>query len=69
MIYRGGDMLSSWAYIGLGAIGVGIAARAGIWVIVALLWLAVAIWLIRLQARLRDARQIDADEASPSGPR
>lgn len=68
VIYRGGDMLSSWAYIGLGAIGFGIAARAGLWVIVALVWLAVAIWLIRLQARLRDARQIDADDASTTGP-
>jgi len=63
VVYRGGDMASSWAYIGLGAIGLSLAARAGVWIAVAVAWLAVAIWLTRLQRRLRDTRQMDAPPA------
>ncbi|MEO8011274.1 MAG: MFS transporter [Dokdonella sp.] len=62
LVYRGGDMVSSWAYLALGAIGFGVAARAGIWAGVAVVWLAVVIWLIRVQRGLHDARQADPSD-------
>ncbi len=48
-VYRGGDMASGWAFHGLRAIGLDLAAIAGITVPLAALWLGVAVFLGRRQ--------------------
>ena len=59
VVYRGGDMVTSWSYYALGAIGLGIAGKAGVWCGIAFIWLLVVIWLIRLTRSMRDQRQIE----------
>lgn len=42
VVYRGGDMLSAWAFAGLGGLGLGLSAIAALGIPVALAWGAVA---------------------------
>lgn len=56
VVYRGGDMVTSWSYAALGVIGLGIAGKAGVWLLVALVWVGVVIWLIR-RTRAAQAEQ------------
>ena len=56
VIYRGGDAVSAWAYAGLAALGLGLAAIAFIAVPLAGLWAVVALYLGRQHERIADAR-------------
>jgi len=61
--YRGGDMTTSWAYQGLAQVaGFSLAAIAGTWFLVAILWIVVVLWLIRLQ---RDLPETDLKPVTP----
>jgi AAA family ATP:ADP antiporter len=48
VVYRGSDSVSSWMYTGLDKLGLGSPALALVAVPVAALWLAVSVWLARL---------------------
>jgi AAA family ATP:ADP antiporter len=53
VVYRGSDMTTSWVYQGLAqGLGFSLAALAGVWTIVAMLWLLVVLWLVRLQRQV-----------------
>lgn len=52
VVYRGGDVVSAWAYTGLGALGLGLAAIAFVAVPIAGIWALVAVFLGRQHARL-----------------
>ena len=52
VVYRGGDALAGWAFAGLKALGLGLAAIAWLAVPIALLWGAVAWWLGKRQQNL-----------------
>ncbi len=56
VLYRGGDAVSAWAYAGLAALGLGLAAIAFIAVPLAGLWAIVALYLGRQHERISDAR-------------
>lgn len=49
VVYRGGDMTTSWAYAGLAGLGLGLPALAGVWAVIAILWGAVVLWIVALQ--------------------
>jgi AAA family ATP:ADP antiporter len=49
VVYRGGDMTTSWAYLVLAGLGLGLPALAGLWAAVAIIWGIVVLWIIRLQ--------------------
>lgn len=51
LIYRGGDALSGWLYAGLKSAGLGLGGIAALAVPLALLWLALGLWLGREQNR------------------
>lgn len=51
VVYRGGDMTTSWAYFGLVSLGLGLPALASVWAVVAMIWGVVVLWIIRLQHR------------------
>lgn len=65
VVYRGSDMVTSWSFYALGAVGLGIAGKAGVWFGVALVWLAVVIWLIRITRTMRDQRQVEESQSIP----
>jgi len=52
VVYRGGDALAGWAFAGLKALGLGLAAIAWLAVPIALLWGGVAWWLGKRQQNL-----------------
>jgi len=53
VVYRGSDMTTSWIYHGLSVgLGFSLAQLAGVWTFVAILWLLVVLWLVRLQRAL-----------------
>jgi AAA family ATP:ADP antiporter len=53
VVYRGGDMTTSWSYQALAqGLGFSVAALAGVWTGVAVLWLLAIVWLVRLQREL-----------------
>jgi len=52
VVYRAGDQVGSWSYLLLSTLGLGIAGVSAVAVPLAALWLAVALWLGRRQARL-----------------
>jgi len=52
VVYRGGDMVTSWAYVGLAGLGLGLPALAGVWMLVAIMWGAAVLWIIHLQRGL-----------------
>jgi ATP:ADP antiporter, AAA family len=57
VVYRGGDMLSAWAFTGLTGLGLGLSAIAACGIPVALAWGAVARFLgLRATAARSDAR-------------
>lgn len=62
-VYRAGDQIGAWASAGLAAIGLGIAGVAMLAAPLAAVWLLLALWLGRANARLRDA---DAVHESPA---
>ena len=55
VVYRGGDMTTSWAYFALAGAGLGLPALAGLWAVVAIIWLGVVLWIVRLQRAPTDA--------------
>ena len=54
-VYRAGDQIGAWASAGLAALGLGIAGVAMLAAPLAAVWLLLALWLGRANARLRDA--------------
>ena len=56
VVYRGGDMVTSWGYFALGGLGFSLSARAGVWAGIAVLWMIGALWLVRVQRGMRDRR-------------
>jgi ATP:ADP antiporter, AAA family len=52
VVYRAGDQIGSWSYLGLSSLGLGIAGVALVAVPLSGLWLVNALWLGRRQARL-----------------
>lgn len=53
VVYRGGDMTTTWAYTALAALGLGLPALAGIWGVVAIIYACVVLWIVRLQREPR----------------
>jgi AAA family ATP:ADP antiporter len=51
VVYRGGDMTTSWAFLALTGLGLGLPALAGVWAGVAIIWTMVVVWIIHLQRR------------------
>jgi AAA family ATP:ADP antiporter len=45
VVYRTGDQLGSWSYVGLSALGLGVGGVAAVAVPLSALWLAVSLWL------------------------
>jgi AAA family ATP:ADP antiporter len=63
VVYRGSDMTTSWVYRGLSlGLGFSLAQLAGVWTVVAMLWLLVVLWLVRLQ------RDVPETELKPTTP-
>jgi AAA family ATP:ADP antiporter len=52
VVYRAGDQVGSWSYLGLSTLGLGIAGVSAVAVPLAALWLANSLWLGRRQRRL-----------------
>ena len=52
VVYRGGDMTTSWAFLALSGLGLGLPALAGVWAGVAIIWTLSVLWIIHLQRRL-----------------
>ena len=67
VVYRGGDMTTSWAYLWLAGMGLGLPALAGVWAVVAMIWGAVVLWIIRLQ-RAPTERSLAEGEARDQPP-
>ncbi len=51
VVYRGSDMTTSWGFLALTGIGLGLPALAGVGVAVAIIWTMIVLWVIRLQQR------------------
>ena len=49
VVYRAGDQIGSWSYLGLSAIGLGVAGVAWVAVPLSALWVGTAWWLGRRQ--------------------
>jgi AAA family ATP:ADP antiporter len=49
VVYRGEDMLTSWGYLGLVGLGLGLPALASVWIGIGILWGFAVLWIIRLQ--------------------
>jgi len=54
VVYRTGDQVGSWSYLGLTALGLGVAGVAAVAVPLGLLWVASSLWLGR---RFREPRR------------
>ena len=50
-MYRAGDQVGAWGYTALAAAGLGLAGTAFAAAPLAVLWIGVAVWLGRAQAR------------------
>jgi AAA family ATP:ADP antiporter len=57
-VYRSGDQIGAWSYAGLSAAGLTVAAISYLAAPLSALWLAVALWLGRRQARLQGAERM-----------
>ena len=51
LIYRAGDAIGAWVFAALSAIGLGLSGVASVGVAIAILWLALAVWLGRTEER------------------
>lgn len=51
VVYRGSDMATSWGFLALTGIGLGLPALAGVGAGVAMIWTMSVLWVIRLQHR------------------
>ena len=52
-------MTTSWIYSGLSVgLGFSLAQLAGVWTFVAILWLLVVLWLVRLQRALPETELV-----------
>jgi AAA family ATP:ADP antiporter len=51
VVYRDSDMTTSWDFLALTSIGLGLPALAGVGVAVAIIWTLIVLWVIRLQQR------------------
>jgi AAA family ATP:ADP antiporter len=69
VVYRGGDMTTSWAYRALAGIGLGLPALAGVWAGVAIIWGIVVLWIIRLQRAPTQASLANEGESRDQPPR
>lgn len=68
-VYRGGDQIGSWAYAGLGALGLGMAGVAWVAVPLSALWLVNSLWLGRRQeARAREESEATAADTAVPAP-
>ncbi len=65
VVYRGGDALSGWAFVGLEAVGMSLPLIAGAAVPVSALWLAVGLWLGRREERLAGSAAAEAGTIVP----
>jgi AAA family ATP:ADP antiporter len=65
VVYRGSDTVSSWLYTGLDSLGLGAAGLALAAVPFAGLWLAVSLWLARLQQRFSAPAASEAPALAP----
>lgn len=52
VVYRGSDMTTSWSFLALTGMGLGLPALAGVGVGVAIIWTLCVLWVIHLQRRL-----------------
>ena len=52
VVYRGSDMTTSWGFLALSGVGLGLPALAGVGVGVAMIWTLCVLWVIHLQNRL-----------------
>ncbi|MBC7792049.1 MAG: MFS transporter [Anaerolineae bacterium] len=59
-VYRGGDQIGAWTYGGLALLGLGMSGIAFAAVPMAMVWLAVALWLGRRQIELGRASHVGA---------
>ncbi|QRN96417.1 MFS transporter [Archangium violaceum] len=66
VVYRGSDTVSSWLYTGLDSLGLGAAGLALTAVPFAGLWLAVSLWLARLQQRFSARTGAEAPALAPT---
>ncbi len=57
-VYRSGDQIGAWSYAGLSAVGLTVSAISYLAAPLSALWLAVALWLGRRQARLQGAERM-----------
>ena len=48
-VYRGTDMVTSWSFLGLASLGMGLPALDALWIGVAMIWGIVVLWIIHLQ--------------------
>jgi AAA family ATP:ADP antiporter len=64
VVYRGGDMATSWTYLALAGAGLGLPALAGLWAGVAIIWGLVVLWIIHLQ-RAPTRAQLAAEGERP----
>lgn len=62
VVYRGGDMISAWAFAGLTGLGLGLSAIAAVGGVVAIGWA----WVARLLGRHATAAQLDREPSPPS---
>jgi len=51
VVYRGGDQVASWVYVGLAGLGLGMAGLAVVAATLSILWLGLSHWLGRRQER------------------
>ena len=51
LVYRAGDAIGAWAFAAVSAVGLGLSGAASIGVAIAILWLALAVWLGRAEER------------------
>ncbi len=59
-VYRGGDLVSGWAYAGLAALGLSLSAIALVFAPASALWIAVSLRLGRAEERARAAQEPSA---------
>ncbi len=62
VVYRGGDAVAGWFFAGLMALGIGLAGTALVAVVIAGVWLLVALGLGRRHRQLRNGLEIRVEE-------
>ena len=65
-VYRVGDQVGAWSYAGLLALGLSLSAISFIAVPISAAWLAIAVWLGRRNAAMRDQREAPQPAGTPA---